>query len=345
MLSPTPAEAEAFIATHRDIQFVDGIFADLCGIIRGKRYPIEDLHKILMRGITIPASSFLLSVTGGSDDPLGLGVSDGDPDNVLVPIPGMLKPVPWAERPLAQVYMTMQDREGKPFRLEPRNVLARVVERFAEMGLTPVVALELEFYLIDRERTEFGAPQPPLSPASGLRDTTKQVYGMAEVEAYAGLLGDITAACDAQEIPYGAITAEYAPGQFEINLDHVADSLLAADHAVLLKRVVKGCARRHGIQATFAPKPYPDEVGSGLHAHISLIDKEGRNVFDNGQDGPSDLLRHGIGGCLDLMAPSMAIFAPNPNGFRRYRSKNYAPVSQCWGVESAPAMRCSMRRA
>ncbi len=337
MLSDSPAAAEAFIAEHPEIEFVDAIFADLCGIIRGKRYPVEDLHKILMQGITIPGSVYLLSVTGSSHDPLGKGVSDGDPDSLLVPIEDMLKPVLWAERPLAQVYMTMQDKDGRPSWMEPRNVLARVVQRFTEMGLTPVVALELEFYLIDRERTRFGAPRPPISPRTRQRENTKQVYGMSEVEAFADLLGDITAACDAQDIPYGAITAEYAPGQFEINLDHVPDSLLAADHAVLLKRAVKGCALQHEVQATFAPKPYPEETGSGLHAHVSLVDQEGQNVLDDGAGGPNQLLRHAIGGCLKLMPASMAIFAPNPNGFRRYQANNFVPVNRNWGMENRSA--------
>ena len=346
MLRPTPADAEAFIAAHPQIEFVDGIFSDLCGIIRGKRYPIEDLHKILMKGITIPASVYLLSITGNSHDPLGMGISDGDPDNLLVPIQGMLKPVLWAERPLAQVYMTMQDRQGRPSPFEPRNVLARVLERFIAMELTPVVALELEFYLIDKERTRFGAPQPPISPGSRRRANTTQVYSIAEVEDFAGLIAGITAACDAQDIPYGAITAEYAPGQFEINLDHVPDALRAADHAVLLKRTVKGCARRHGIQATFAPKPYPDRAGSGLHAHISLADRDGRNVLDDGGERPSVLLRHAIGGCLKLMPDSMAIFAPNPNGFRRFRANNFVPVSRCWGIENrSAAVRVPMGEA
>ncbi len=337
MLSPNRDEADAFIAAHPEIEFVDGIFSDLCGIIRGKRYPIEDLHKIMTRGITIPASVFLLSVTGSTHDPLGMGISDGDPDNLLVPIEGMLKPVRWAERPLAQVYMTMQDPEGRPSWVEPRNVLARVVERFTQMGLTPVVALELEFYLIDKERTRFGAPRPPISPRTRQREIATQVYSITELEDFAGLLGDITAACDAQNIPYGAITTEYAPGQFEINLDHVPDPLLAADHAVLLKRVVKGCARRHDLQATFAPKPFPEESGSGLHAHVSLVDSEGRNVLDEGGTGPSELLRHAVGGCLQMMPASMAVFAPNPNGFRRYRSKNFAPIGSCWGIENRSA--------
>lgn len=337
MLSTTSQAADAFIAAHPEIEFVDGIFADLCGIIRGKRYPIEDLNKIMTKGITIPASVFLLSVTGSTHDPLGMGISDGDPDHLLVPVPGMLKPVRWAERPLAQVYMTMRNPQGEPSWIDPRNVLARVVQRFTDMGLTPVVALELEFYLIDKKRTRLGAPRPPISPRSKQRETATQVYSITELEAFAGLLADITAACDVQEIPYGAITTEYAPGQFEINLDHVADPLLAADHAVLLKRVVKGCARRHDLQATFAPKPFPEESGSGLHAHISLIDEEGRNVLDDGAGGPNALLRHAIGGCLEMMPASMALFAPSPNGFRRYRANNFVPVGRCWGIENRSA--------
>jgi len=337
--SPQPPHltAASFLADHPQTRFVDAIFADLCGVIRGKRYPIDALQTLLTKGVTIPASTFLLSVKGSSHDPLGMGISDGDPDDILVPIAGTLQPVPWSPDPLAQVLMTMVDRKGAPLWFEPRNVLAKVVERFTAMKLRPVVALELEFFLIDRERGPGGEPLPPISPLTGVRDRAEQVYGMNEVEAFSGLLSDITAACRVQDIPIGPITAEYAPGQYEINLQHVPDPLLAADHAVLFKRVIKGNARKHGLQATFAPKPYPDQAGCGLHAHVSLIDEAGNNVFDDGGEGASELLRHAIGGCLDLMPSSMAIFAPNPNGFRRYTANNFVPVSRSWGMENRSA--------
>jgi glutamine synthetase len=135
----------------------------------------------------------------------------------------------------------------------------------------------------------------------------------------------------------GAVSAEYAPGQYEINLMHGPDPLLAADQAVLFKRAVKGCARRHGLQATFAAKPYPEETGNGMHLHLSVLDREGRNLFDGGEVIASQSLRQAIGGALALMPDCMALFAPNPNSYRRYKANNFVPVSRSWGYENRSA--------
>ncbi|MFQ5773921.1 MAG: glutamine synthetase family protein [Kiloniellaceae bacterium] len=333
-LAKPPKEAAEFLAAHPGTAAVDAIFADLSGVVRGKRYPIEQLGKLLTDGLAFPASVFLLDTMGRSHDPAGRGFSDGDPDRLAKVVPGSLKPVPWAERPSCQVMLTLVEADGRPYAFEPRNVLAAVVERLRNLDLRPVVAFELEFYLIDRERADGGAPQPPVSPLSGRRDRGTQVYGMVEVDAYGDLLDDIAKACEAQDVPTGAISAEYAPGQFEINLQHVDDPLLAADHCVMFKRAIKGVVRRRGLQATFMAKPYPDEAGSGLHLHVSLIDKAGRNVFDGGKRPASRALERAIGGILDIMPESMAFLAPNVNSFRRYVPNIFVPIRRSWGFEN-----------
>ena len=327
-------EVAKFLAAHPGLVYVDASFADLSGVVRGKRYPIAQLDKIMTDGLAFPASVFLLNTMGTSQDPEGRGFSDGDPDRAAKVIPGTLKVVPWADPPACQVMITLEEADGGPTPTEPRNVLAGVVERVRGLGLKPVVAFELEFYLIDPKRGAGGAPQPPISPLSGERDSGTQVYGMVEVDAYARLLDDITRACAAQDIPTGAITAEYAPGQFEINLQHVDDPMLAADRCVMFKRAVKGVARRHGVQATFMSKPYLDQAGSGLHLHASLLDKRGRNVFDGGKDVASPALRHAMAGILDIMPESMAFLAPNPNAFRRYVPNIFVPIRRAWGFEN-----------
>ena len=332
--SKSARQVADFLAAHPGLVTLDAILADLSGVVRGKRYPIEQLEKIMTDGLAFPASVFLLDTMGHSHDPDGRGFSDGDPDRAAMPIPGTLKPVPWAEPAGCQVMVTLVEADGTPHALEPRTVLAGVVERLQALELRPVVAFELEFYLVDPERTAAGAPQPPISPMTGRRDDGTQVYGMVEVDAYAGLLEEISAACAAQDIPTGAITAEYAPGQFEINLQHVADPLLAADQCVMFKRAVKGVARRHGFQASFMPKPYLDTAGSGLHLHISLLDKRGRNVFDGGSQTVSPKLEHAIGGVLDILPESMAFLAANANAFRRYVPNIFVPIRRCWGLEN-----------
>ncbi|MDF2094554.1 glutamine synthetase family protein [Aquibaculum arenosum] len=333
-------EVAAFLADHPDTVAIDLLLADLSGVIRGKRYPVEDLKSVWKSGVTFPASVFLLDTNGQSHDPGGKGFSDGDPDAIARPIPGSLKPVPWAKRPLGQLLLTFSDSKNQPLAFEPRNVLARALGRLRELGLRPVVAFELEFYLLDKERAEGRRPQPPLSPLTGKRESGTQVYGMDQVDGFEDLLEDITDACDAQGIPTGAISAEYAPGQFEINLRHETYPLMAADHCVLFKRVVRGVARKHGYQATFMAKPYPEEAGSGLHLHVSLYDEEGNNVFDGGEALASDTLRHAIGGVLDLLPESMAFLAPNVNSYRRFEPNIFVPITRSWGFENrSVAMR------
>jgi glutamine synthetase len=329
-----PKEVSNFLKAHPETSWVDAIFSDLSGVVRGKRYPIGQIGKLFGQGIAFPGSVFLLSAFGESQDPKGRGFSDGDPDELAKVIPGTLQPVPWAERPSAQVLLTLEAMDGTPFPFEPRNVLKTVLARVTELKLRPVVAFELEFYLIDRERGPGGAPRPPRSPVTGQRDLATQVYGMAAVDDFAGFLEDVAGACAAQGVEIGATSSEYAPGQFEINLQHLDDPLKAADDCVLFKRAVQGVARRHGVQATFMAKPYLESSGSGLHLHISLLDDKGRNVFDGGKEPASETLLHAMGGILKLLPESMAILAPNPNSYRRFRPNIYVPVSRSWGYEN-----------
>ncbi len=329
-----PAEAAEFLSRYPDTGALDAILADLSGVVRGKRYPIAELGKVMRSGFAIPGSIFMLDTQGESHDPDGIGFSDGDPDCLVKAIPGSLKPVPWAQRPLAQVMVTLEETDGTPYYYEPRNVLRRVVERLEGQGLHPVVAFELEFYLIDHKRRPGGAPQPPISPATGRRDEGTQVYGMKTLDAFAEILDDMTQACAIQDVPTGAVTAEYAAGQFEINLEHVDDPLQAADDCVLFKRIIQGVAQKHGMQATFMAKPYLERAGSGMHMHVSLLDKAGANVFDGGEAIASDTLRHAIGGVLDVLPESMAFLAPNPNSYRRYLPDIFVPTQRSWGFEN-----------
>ncbi len=198
----------------------------------------------------------------------------------------------------------------------------------------PVTALELEFYLVDRERRQDGAPQPPRDPWSGVRDSANSVYEIRDLDRYTVFLSALDDAAARQGVPLGATSSEYAPGQFEVNLRHRADALRAADDAVFLKQVVKAAARAAGFDATFMAKPYPDKTGSGLHVHVSLVDASGRNVFDDGSAEGSPVLRHAIGGLAQLMPESMAIFAPSVNSYRRFQPDMFAPVNRRWGFNN-----------
>ena len=330
-------EFDAVLAARPDIRFVDAILPDINGVLRGKRIPIADAARLFESGMQIPSSALLMDPRGEMTNPFGRGFGDGDPDGTAWPLPGTISPVWGAGPPRLQMLTTLRNEVGASDAAEPRAALERTLERFSELKLTPVTALELEFYLIDRERLPNGAPQPPRDPRSGVRDSANSVYEIADLDRYGEFLSAIEQAAALQNIPVSATSSEYAPGQFEANLRHQADALRAADHALLLKQIVRTAALDSGFDATFMAKPYSDRTGSGLHIHLSMLDASGRNVFDNGTAEGSDILRHAIGGLAETMAEAMALFAPSINSYRRFQPDMFAPVNRRWGYNNRSA--------
>jgi glutamine synthetase len=329
------AEFQALAARHPELEALDAVIVDLCGVLRGKRLPIKEAAKIFEQGMQIPHSIYLMDARGEMTNPFGRGFGDGDPDGTAWPIPGSLRRV-WNET-RAQIFMSLRDNAGEPDPAEPRAALERALERFDELKLTPVCALELEFYLVDRARGADGGPQPPLDPRSGAREHNASVYGIDDLDRFQAFLASLSDAAEVQNVPVSATSKEYAPGQFEANLKHQSDARLAADHAVLLQQIVKAAARAHRLEASFMAKPYAERAGNGLHIHLSLLDESGRNVFDDGTAEGSPSLHHAIGGLQALMAESMALFAPNVNSYRRFQPDMFAPVNRRWGVNNRSA--------
>ncbi|HTO40935.1 MAG TPA: glutamine synthetase family protein [Rhizomicrobium sp.] len=330
-------EFKAFLLAHPEIEYLDAVIVDICGILRGKRLGIAEAAKIFESGMQIPESIYLMDARGEMTDVFGHGYGDGDPDATAWPIAGTLSPVWGEDPPRAQILTSLRDEEGVPFSGEPRAALDAVLERFAEAKLTPVAAMELEFYLLDIERDELGRPQPPHCPRTGIRECEPSVYGLDDLDRYRAFLNALTEAAKAQNLPLTATSKEYAPGQFEANVRHQSDARLAADHIVFLKQAVKAAARSCGFEATFMAKPFPNRSGSGLHVHVSVLDKAGRNIFDNNTREGSDALRHAIAGLQTLMPESMALFAPNTNSYRRFQPDMFAPANRFWGINNRSA--------
>jgi glutamine synthetase len=330
-----PAELAAYLARHPDTRFVDAVMFDLCGTAIGKRVPVRDAAKLWSSGVAFCAGITTLDALGTCWDVNGIGFSDGDPDATSYPIPGTLVPVPWAREPAAQVLIAPAPPEDAPqWWFDPRAILASVVARFAELGLRPVVANELEFYLIDPTRDAQGRIAPARPARSGRAPEAPRVLAFDKLDEWADLLAEIDAAAQAQGVPAGAATAEYGGAQFEVNLAHLDDPVLACDHALLLRRIVKGVAGRHGLDATFMSKPFADQSGSGLHVHLSLIDEQGRNVFDETTPQGDTLLGHAIAGLQVTSYDAMAIFAPNLNAWRRFAPNQFVPVNLSWGFNN-----------
>ena len=327
-------DLERFLADHPEVRFFDAFVNDLNTIERGKRIDRAGIAGVFARGMPLPGSMFALDIEGGTIEDSGLGFSDGDADRPCMPIPGTLVPVPWAKDGIAQVQLTMHEQDGSPFFGDPRHLLANVLARFARMSLTPVVAIEYEFYLVDIERDAHGQPQPPRGPQTGRREYRTQINSMTDLNEYSPLLAEIDRVCRLQDVPTTSALAEYGPGQYEVNLAHSPDSVRVCDQALRFKRAVKSVARAHGCEATFLPKPYRDMAGSGLHIHVSLLDAEGRNIFAAANPLESTPLRYVIGGTLTTLADGMALCAPGPNSYRRFRSEAYVPLHPTWSINN-----------
>jgi glutamine synthetase len=326
--------AQDWLQRHPQVRGVDLLLPDLMGIPRGKRVTAAELGGVHANGLLLPASMFALDVLGGTVQSTGLGFDEGDADRVCLPLAGSLAAVPWLGGHVAQMQVAMYEHDRKPFFGDPRHVLEGVLGRFDALGLRPVMAVELEFYFVDRERTQEGHAQPPRQPLSGRRESKTQINSMADLDEYSEVLAAIEAAAQVQELPTGTILAEYGPGQFEVNLHHVDDALLACDHAIRLKRLIKGVALQHGLEATFMPKPYRDHAGSGAHLHVSLVDGDGRNIFAADDPAGSPALRHAIGGLAATMNDTMAVCAPTANSYRRFQPEAYVPLNPSWSVNN-----------
>lgn len=328
-----PADAKV-LAEHDNAELIDLILPDMNGLLRGKRITRDALEKVFQNGVCLPMSLIGTDVTGNTVEETGLGYDIGDEDRICRPIPGTLRPIPWQQRPMLQCLLSMEGFHGGMFSANPREVLKTVVQKFTDRGLTPVVAVELEFYLLDKQLTPDGRPQTSINPSTGERNKTTQVYYMGDLNDYQGFTDAVADACTAQNIPADTAVAEYAPGQFEINLKHRDDAVAACDDATLLKRVIKSIAEQQNLLASFMAKPFVDQAGSGTHIHVSLLDKDGKNIFASNQDNPAPALKHAIAGLQSVSKDCMLMFAPHANSYRRFVLNAFVPLNDCWGFNN-----------
>jgi len=328
-----PQTLDQFLQDNPDIEIFEVILHDLNGIHRGKWLPREQIAKVFNGGYKMPQNTCSLDAWGR--DLEELVQESGDADGVCTADPETLARVPWADKPTAQVIVSMGSFGGdEPYGGDPRMVLQSVLDRYATLGLRPVVASEMEFHLFELDRDKFGQPQHSQRALNGSPALGGQTYGMDIMRETAPLMDAITEAAKIQNLPVDTLITEFGPSQFEINLYHQDSAMRACDQGSMLKRAIRNVARSHNKVASFMAKPFAEQVGNGMHIHFSLVDADGQNVFDNGTDAGSELLGHAVAGCLATMADSMAIFAPNINSYRRMVPGCYAPLAPNWGYEN-----------
>ena len=319
-------EAKAFLDANPGVQWIDAFLFDMNGIPRGKRIRRSDLTGIAKSGLMMPTSVFIMDPLGNCIEETGRLWETGDLDHQCHLLSGTLVPLPVGDGRHAQVVIAVEDKDE----LDPRVVLADQVERFARAGQIPVAAVELEFYVTRKSANGSFALQTP-EGLSGDPDRPL-TFGFDEMDALSPFIDDIYRVCEVQGLPVDAVMKESGPGQFEINLKHRPDAVAAALDGLLLKRAIKAAAQAHQLEATFMPKPHHDWPGSGMHVHLSLLDRSGLNLFAG--DPISPLFCHALGGMRESMADFMAIWAQSGNAYRRYVPKAYVSLAAHWGFNN-----------
>ena len=331
--------AKEFLNNHPNLEKIEFIYVDFNGIPRGKYASPKTLVKAFDGGLRMPISSYVLDVWG--DNPKGTGlVMSGDGDAICRPVASSLAVTPWSSRNTAQCLVSMESGDGEPIYADPRHILSSVLDRFNKLNLKPVIAPEMEFYLVDKQLQKNGHPQMPLIPGTHRRYEDVQLLNLSEMDDFEGFFALVEKSAHSLGIPAETAIKECAPGQFEINLLHHDDALLMADQTFLMKRLIKNCARKFNMNATFMAKPFSEEAGNGMHAHLSIVDKDGKNVFQVDKDKqPQGIFAEAISGLLKTTPDFLSFYAPHSNSYRRLvHNADHAPTTLSWGNENRTAL-------
>ena len=320
-------QARAFLDANPKIEWIDVLMFEMNGIGRGKRIRRSDLAGFAEKGVMVPSTVYIMDMRGSCVEETGRLWETGDPDIKFQILSETLAPVPVNGATYAQAVMVPVEDDGG---LDPRGLLGRQVAAAKAQGLTPVTAVELEFYVTKKCPKGGFTLETPDGCASN-PDWAK-LYQFDELDSLETFIGDIYRIAEAQKLPVDAVLQEAGPGQFEINLKHRPDAAAAALDGLLLKRAVKAAACAHGLNATFMAKPHHDWSGSGMHIHMSFVDEAGKNRFAG--DPVSPLFSHALGGLMATMPDFMAVWAQSANAYRRYVPKSYVPMAPHWGFNN-----------
>lgn len=328
----TFSELEQWFREHR-VTEIECLVPDLTGVARGKILPREKFTED--RGMRLPEAVVAMGVTGEfpEEGPYYDVISPNDMDMHLRADPSTVRLVPWATDPTAQIIHDCFDRDGKLVPYAPRSVLRRVCELYSAEGWAPIVAPELEFYLVARN-TDPDMPLKPPIGRSGRAETSRQAYSIDAVNEFDPLFEDVYDYCEKMELSVDTLIHEIGAGQMEINFFHGRPMDLA-DEVFFFKRTVREAALRHDMFATFMAKPIAGEPGSAMHVHQSLTNvADGRNLFSREDGTASDEFRWYIGGLQRYIPAAMALFAPYVNSYRRLARFTAAPINIQWGIDN-----------
>ena len=312
--------------TDHQMEDVEAFVPDMAGAARGKVLPA---NKFGMGELKLPEGIFAQTVSGAYVDNQD---NVEDRDMLLRPDPDTVRPVPWIADRTASVFLDCVDRNGDPVEASPRFVLRRVLDLYRKKGWRPVVAPEVEFYLINPHSDVNQEVEPP-EGRLGWTETSKQPYSIDSMNDFEAFMNDVYAYCEVQGIRIDTVSQEMGPAQFELNFLH-GDAIDLADQVFLFKRTVRETAIAHEMHATFLARPMSEEAGSALHIHQSVVDADGKNVFSTDDGEPSELFMSYIGGLQKYMPQALLLFAPYPNSYRRFLSHWASPVNLGWAMDN-----------
>lgn len=324
---------EAFLKEHR-IDEVECLVPDMAGIARGKILPAAKfVQGMRSNGLRIPEGVFVQTVNGRYPDDESSVISPAVQDVYLLPDPDTIRVVPWYSEPTAQVICDAFFLEGGPVDISSRHLLRRILALYEEKGWRPIIAPELEFFLVDVNTDPDYPLEPPIG-RSGRRETSRQAFGVDAVNEFDPLFEDVYDYCEAQNLDVDTLTHEAGAAQMEMNFNH-GDPLALADQAFLFKRTVREAGLRHSVYATFMAKPMQDEPGSSMHIHQSLLNSEtGKNLFAQKNGKETKLFHQHIAGLQKYLPNMMPLLAPNVNSYRRLIPDSDAPINTHWGLDN-----------
>ncbi len=322
------SEQDVFQAwlTERKIEDVEAFVPDMAGSARGKVVPADKFGSGQMK---MPEAIFAQTISG---DYVSNEHNVEDRDMLLVPDSTTLRPVPWTADPAASVFLDCYHNDGSPVEASPRGVLRGVLGKYEAQGWVPVVAPEVEFYLLNAHSDPNAEAEPPQGRL-GRTEGARQPYSIDTMNDFEPFINDLYKYCEEQRIRIDTLSQEMGPAQFEINFLH-GNPIELADQVFLFKRTVREAAIEHEMHATFLAKPMAEEAGSALHIHQSIVDKGGKNIFSNKNGEPSKLFYGFLGGLQRYMPDAMLLFAPYVNSYRRFLNPWSSPVNLAWAIDN-----------
>ena len=309
---------------------VEGVVPDMAGVARGKFVPAKKFAAL--PEMRIPESIFIQTIAGNYVEDSGI-ISQADHDMVLLPDADTLQPVPWATDPTASVILDCYGHDGTPVAIAPRQLLKRVLSLYEAEGWCPIVAPEVEFYLVKPNLDPDYPLEPPIG-RSGRQESARQPFSIDAVNEFDPLFEDIYDYCEAQGIEVETLVHEAGAAQVEINFVH-GDALSRADHVFRFKRTAREAAMKRNVYATFMAKPMMSEPGSSLHIHQSVVAADGGdNIFVDHDGNDSPLFFSFIAGLQHFVPECFLIFGPYVNSYRRFTRYLSAPINLHWGVDN-----------